>query len=87
MGTREALSHQSSLNFFFSPSLCLSPLKNPLTDYQLISSSRRLRKVGSKRQNTKTLGLWSRPENKRYRDLPSSLWFVMTTAEGERKRY
>ena len=83
MGKREALSHQSSSIIFFSPSLCPSPLKNPLTDYQLISGSRRLRKVGSKRQNTKTLGLWSRPENRRSRDLPSYLRFVMTTAEGE----
>ena len=48
---------QIPFNSLFSPSLCPSPSENLLTDYQLISGSRCLRKVGSKR-NTKTLGMW-----------------------------
>ena len=42
---------------FLTVSLPYSPSENLLTDYQLISGSRCLRKVGSK-QNTKTLGMW-----------------------------
>ena len=50
-GAREALSPQSPLTLFSHRLFAPAPLENPLTDYQLISGSRRLRKVGSK-QNT-----------------------------------
>ena len=65
MGSREALSLslslslslQSSSTHFSHRLFAPAPIENLLTDYQLISASRPLRKVGSK-QNTKTLGMW-----------------------------
>ena len=55
-GKREALSPQSPSHFSHRL-FALAPLENLLTDYQFVSGSWRLRKVGSK-QNTITLGLW-----------------------------